>query len=63
MSAEFPRTSRISAREKFTRRQIEHAWRMAAYHRARDDLDSAWTFENWAWDAEIELEARKGGRA
>jgi len=56
----------ISAREKFIRRQIEHAWKMSAYYRAVNDLDSAWVFEDWALNAELELwetSARKRGTA
>jgi hypothetical protein len=45
----------MTAREKLLRRLIEHAWRMSAYYRALNDPDSAWVFESWAWDAELEL--------
>jgi hypothetical protein len=57
----------IPAREKFIRRQIEHAWEIAAYYHALPDPDSAAVFEEWAWRAEAELRAERklsrGGRA
>jgi hypothetical protein len=46
----------IPAREKFIRRQIEHAREIAAYYDALPDPDSAAVFLEWAWRAEIELE-------
>jgi hypothetical protein len=39
---------------------------MAGYYHALGDLDAAWTFQDWALDAELKLEetsARKRGTA
>jgi hypothetical protein len=46
----------IPAREKFIRRQIEHARKVAEHYDALNDPYSAAVFDYWADRAELELE-------
>ena len=46
----------IPAREKFIRRQIEHARKVAEHYDALNDPDSAWVFVYWADRAQLELD-------
>jgi hypothetical protein len=49
----------VFTREKFLRRQIEHAGKIAEHYRALKDFDSAAVFVDWADRAELEIETMK----
>jgi hypothetical protein len=46
----------IPAHAEFIQRQIEHAWDVAEHYRTLNDPDSAAVFEDWAINAQFELE-------
>jgi hypothetical protein len=51
----------IPARAKFLQRQIKHAEKVAEHYRTLNDPDSAAVFEDWAINAQFELEQVHAG--